>query len=130
MQEIKKEKENDITQEAPKKEKWNFRQIFNGRVFLQDSVKKQTLYILFLVFLSIIYIYNKYRNEALLVGIIKTQKELRELRDRSVIYASELMSLSRESEVIKMVDIQELGLKELKSPPEIIKVKKQAKDGS
>jgi hypothetical protein len=130
MEEIKKEPENTNEQESPKKKKLNLRQFFDGNVFNQDSVKKQSRYILFLVALSIIYINNKYSNEALLVDIIKIQKEIKELRDKSVNYAADLMSISRESEVIRMVNNKELGLKELKTPPQIIKVKKQIKDGS
>jgi len=111
------------------KKKLNLKQFIDGNVFNQSSVRKQTGFILFLVFLCIIYIQNKYKNESLLVNILKTQKEVKELRDRSTIYAAELMSISRESEVIKIVDDKGLGLKELKSPPERIVVKKKKKDG-
>jgi hypothetical protein len=102
----------------------NFRQFIDGNFFVQDSIKKQTLYILFLVLLSVIYIHNKYRTEALMVNILKSQKEVKELRDRSIDYASELMSLSRESEVIRMIETKKLNLKELKSPPEKIVIKR------
>jgi hypothetical protein len=111
------------------KKKWNFKQFIDGNFFIQSSVKKQTKFILFLVLLCVLYIQNKYRNEALLVDILNTQKEVKELRDKSIIYAAELMSISRESEVIKIVDDKRIGLKELKSPPDRIIVKKRKKDG-
>jgi hypothetical protein len=112
-----------------KKKKWNLKQFIDGNIFIQSSIRKQTKFILFLVFLCVIYIQNKYRNEALLVDIIKTQKEVKELRDRSINYASELMSLSRESEVIKIIEEKGIGIKELKSPPDKIIVKRKKKDG-
>lgn len=121
--------ENAKATEMPKKKKWNFKQFIDGNIFIQSSIRKQTKFILFLVFLCIIYIQNKYRNEALLVDIINTQKEVKELRDRSINYASELMSLSRESEVIKTIETKGLGIKELKSPPDKIIVKRKKKDG-
>jgi hypothetical protein len=125
MQEgINKEPENGSQKTLTRKKFVNFKQFIDGNIFVQDSIKKQTLYILFLVLLSVIYIHNKYRTEALMVNILKNQKEVKELRDRSIDYASELMSLSRESEVIRMVEIKNLNLKELKSPPEKIIIKR------
>lgn len=121
--------EDSKTKELVEKRKLNFKQFLDGNVFIQSSVRKQSGFILFLVFLCIIYIQNKYKNESLLVNILKTQKEVKELRDRSVIYAAELMSISRESEVIKIINEKGLGLKEIKSPPERIVVKKKKKDG-
>jgi hypothetical protein len=121
--------ENITVTETPKKKKWNLKQFIDGNIFIQSSIRKQTKFILFLVFLCIIYIQNKYRNEALLVDIINTQKEVKELRDRSINYASELMSLSRESEVIKIIETKGLEIKELKSPPDKIIVKRKKKDG-
>jgi hypothetical protein len=121
--------EDSKTTETAEKKKLNLKQFLDGNVFIQSSVRKQSGFILFLVFLCIIYIQNKYKNESLLVNILKTQKEVKELRDRSVIYAAELMSISRESEVIKIIDGKGLGLKEIKSPPERIVVKKKKTDG-
>jgi hypothetical protein len=115
--------------EKQDKKKLNFKQFIDGNIFVQSTVRKQTKFILFLVFLCIIYIQNKYKNEELLVDILKTQKEVKELRDRSIIYGAELMSLSRESEVIKIVNNKGLGISELKLPPERILVKKKKKDG-
>ena len=117
------------TSEKNVKKKLNLKQFIDGNIFVQSGVRKQAGFILFLVFLSIVYIQNKYRNEALLVDILKIQKEVKELRDRSVNYAAELTSLSRESEVIKIVDNKSLGLKELKAPPDKINVKKKKENG-
>jgi hypothetical protein len=124
QEEINKEPETESQKAVTRKKYVNFRQFIDGNFFVQDSIKKQTLYILFLVLLSVIYIHNKYRTEALMVNILKTQKEVKELRDRSIDYASELMSLSRESEVIKIIETKNLNLKELKSPPEKIVIKR------
>jgi hypothetical protein len=121
--------ENINSPEQVNKKRWNFKQFIDGNFFIQSSIRKQTRFILFLVFLCIIYIQNKYRSEAILVDILKTQKEVKELRDRSVNFAAELMSLSRESEVIKIIDSKNLEIKELKYPPDKIRVKKKKKDG-
>ena len=104
---------------------FSFREIVNGDIFAREQLMKNLWYILFVVFLTVIYIYNKYQTENVLIDIIETQKEVKELRVYSVTNATELMSLSKESEVIRLVQENELGIKELKRPPEkiVIKVK-------
>lgn len=116
--------ENEVNKEQ-KKNSLSFKDFLSGSILTQTSIKKHLWYILFVVLLSVVYISNKYKTEGILVDIIKLQKEVKELRDRSVSYASELMSLSRESEVIKIVNEKEVGLEELKKPPQKIIVKKE-----
>lgn len=116
--------ENEINKEQ-KKVSLSFKDFLSGSILTQTSIKKHIWYLLFLVLLSVFYINNKYKTEKIWVDIKNLQKEVEELRDRSVSYASELMSLSRESEVIKIVNKKEVGLEELKKPPQKIVVKKE-----
>lgn len=104
---------------------FSFREIINGDIFAREQLMKNLWFILFVVFLTVIYIYNKYQTENVLIEIIETQKEVKELRAYSVSNANELMSLSKESAVIRLVKKSKIDVKELKKPPEkiIIKVK-------
>jgi len=102
----------------------NLMQFLSGNILTKDIIKKHLWYFLFIVSLSVLYINNKYQTEGLLINIIRLQNEVKECRDRSVSYAAELMSLSRESEVIKIVSEKNLNLQELTSPPEKIEMKK------
>jgi len=117
--------EDNTTNNEQNKTNLSFKDFLSGSILTQKSIKKHLWYILFAVLLSVIYISNKYKTESTLVDIIKLQKEVKELRDRSVSYASELMSLSRESEVIKIIKEKEVGLEELKEPPQKIVVEKE-----
>jgi cell division protein FtsL len=103
---------------------YNIMQLLSGNILTREVIKKHLWYFLFLVALSVVYINNKYQTEGLLINIIRLQNEVKENRDRSVSYAAELMSLSRESEVIKIVNEKNLNLQELKMPPEKIEIKK------
>lgn len=118
-----KEKENTNKFKSPGT--FSFREIINGDIFASEQLMKNLWYILFVVFLTVVYMYNKYKTENVLIDIIKTQKEVKELRAYSVSNVTKLMSLSKESEVIRMVQKNELDIKELKRPPEkiVIKVK-------
>jgi hypothetical protein len=98
-------------------------QFLSGNILTRESLRKNIWFILFMVLLSVIYINNKYKTESLLLNIIRLQNEVKEYRDRSVSYASELMSISRESEVIKIIEEKKMNLQELKMPPEKIEVK-------
>ena len=98
------------------------KQLVNGSILTQQIIKKHLLYILFLVGLSMFYIYNKYKTEDLIIKISKTQKEIKDLRAKSVSNASELMIIRRESEVKKSIKKNNLELKELKSPATEIKI--------
>jgi len=102
---------------------FSFREIINGDIFARRQIMKNIWYILFVVFLTVVYIYNKYKTENILIEIIKTQSEVKELRAYSVSNANELMSLSKESEVVRLVEENGLKIKELKLPPEKIVVK-------
>lgn len=119
--------EKDINNKEEKKTNLSFKDFLSGSILTQTSIKKHLWYILFMVGISIIYISNKYQTEGIQVDIIKLQKEVKELRDRSVSYASDLMSVSRESEVLKLVEEKGVALQELKMPPQKIVVKKKKK---
>ncbi len=102
---------------------FSFREIINGDIFAREQLMKNLWYILFVVFLTVVYIYNKYKTENVLIEIIKTQSQVKELRAYSVSNANELMSLSKESEVVRLVKKSGLNINELKMPPEKIIVK-------
>jgi len=103
---------------------FSFKELINGDIFVREFLLKNIWYILFVVTLTIFYIYNKYQTEKILIEIINTQKEVKELKAYSVSNANELMSLSKESEVLRLVNENELNIKELKRPPEKIIVGK------
>src|SRR6056297_2758173 len=85
--------------------------------FLNEFVVKQIPYILFITMLAFVYIGNRYRTEKIVRKTIDLQKELSELRAEAITTSSELMFISKQSEVVKMVEEQGLELKESVEPP-------------
>ena len=59
-----KEKEN--INKLKSSETFSFREIINGDIFAREQLMKNLWYILFVVFLTVIYIYNKYQTENVL----------------------------------------------------------------
>jgi len=76
--------------------------------------------ILFIAFLSIIYISNRFYAESIVRKTAKLEKEIKELKSEQVEVTSELVELSKQSEVIKEINEKGLGLQKTKKAPIII----------
>lgn len=101
--------------------------IFDGSVLTRDRVVRQLPFVLFVTFLIILYIGNRYHAEKVIRQTMELQTELKELRARAISTASELEFISRQSEVAKLVGKKGLGLKEAVEPPIKITVDRSRK---
>ncbi|PKP36302.1 MAG: hypothetical protein CVT98_08320 [Bacteroidetes bacterium HGW-Bacteroidetes-15] len=112
-------------QPLPKEQKkqGGIRDIINGNVLSKENVSGQIPYVLFLAFLAIIYIGNRYRYEKLVRDGQNMQLEVRNLRAESITVASQLMYISKQSQVARLVKEKDLGLEESVVPPKKIKAK-------
>jgi hypothetical protein len=82
-------------------------------------IVKNIPYFLFLAALAVIYIYNGHYGDKIIRNISKTSRELKELQYEYKTLKSEVMFRSKQSELAKAV--QPLGLKELSSPPIVLR---------
>jgi hypothetical protein len=98
--------------------------VFDGSLLTRDTVVRQLPFVLFITFLIILYIGNRYHAEKVIRETMQLQTELKELRARAISTASELEFISRQSEVAKMIDKRSMGLREALDPPVKITVKK------
>jgi hypothetical protein len=97
--------------------------ILDGSLLSKDNVSSQIPYVLFLAFLAIVYIANRYRYEKLVREGQRMQIEVKNLRAESITTASQLMYISKQSQVARMVQEKGLGLEESVVPPKKIKAK-------
>ncbi|HPF92829.1 MAG TPA: FtsL-like putative cell division protein [Tenuifilaceae bacterium] len=105
------------------KRKSGFRDIINGNILNKENVTAQIPYILFLAFLAIFYIGNRYKYEKLIRNGQTLQVEVKNLRAESITTASQLMFISKQSQVSRLVNEKGLGLEESVTPPKKIKSK-------
>ena len=98
--------------------------VFDGSLLTRDTVVRQLPFVLFITFLIILYIGNRYHAEKVIRETMQLQTEVRELRARAISTASELEFISRQSEVAKMVSKRSMGLHEAVDPPIKITIKK------
>lgn len=108
--------------ENSEEKKSSFKDLLDGTILTRKSIVNQLPFILFLTFLAAIYIGNRYHAEKVARDLTKLQLEVKDLRAESITNASELMFISKQSEVIKMVRGANLNLEESVNPP--IKIKK------
>ncbi len=101
----------------------SFRDIVNGRLFTRSLIANQLPFAMFLAFFAFLYIGNHYRMEEQMRQIAELNKELKSLRYEAITTSSELMFMSKQSEVLKKIKAKNLELEELTEPPRRLKVK-------
>ena len=125
---MEKEKENiEFILEKPEvkvSRKGVIKEILDGSVLTREVVIRQLPFVLFLTMLAFIYIGNRYHAEKLVRRANELHRELRDLRAQAITTSAELMHISRQSEVIKLMRQKDLELKESMEPPKKLIVKK------
>ena len=102
-----------------------FKTILTGSFLSKEIVVGALPYIFFLTFLGICYIANGYRTQKVVINLNRTNNSLKELRSEYITTKSDLMIISKQSEVAEAT--AERGLKELTSPPKKIMLSQKEK---
>jgi cell division protein FtsL len=83
----------------------------------EKIILKNLWYILLITFLAAIYIGNRFHAEKITRETTKLEREVKDLRAESLSTSADLMFLSRQSEVYRLVKEHRLNLEEQKTPP-------------
>jgi len=116
----------DQEQEQNEIKVFSLRSLFSGSILTKAGVVKQFPYILFLTVLAFFYIGNRYHAERLVRKLSSLQVEVKDLCSEQITTTSELMNISRPSEVIRLVNENNIDL-ELPETPPITLIKKRKK---
>jgi len=101
------------------------KELLSGTMVSEKIILRNLWYILLLTMLAAIYIGNRFHAEKVTREMTKLQKEVKELRAESLSTSADLMYLSRQSEVYRLVREKGLNLEELKVPPYKLLVNKK-----
>ncbi len=93
------------------------KELLSGSMVSDKIVLKNFWYIILLTILGAIYIGNRFQAEKINRELTKLNREVRDLRAESLSTSTNLMSVSKQSEVYRLVRERGLGLEELKTPP-------------
>jgi len=108
-------------QSRNKRKKVRVKEIIDGTILVRENVIRQLPFLLFLTVLGIIYIGNRFHAEKMVRQIEQLRIEVSNLRSEQITTTSELMNISRPSEVASLVESRGLGLKESMEPPKKLK---------
>jgi hypothetical protein len=89
--------------------------VFSGTFLTNESTLKHVPFLLFLALIAILYIANGYQADDKIREVNRITNELKELRSEYISTKSDLMFVSKQSEVAKSVE--SMGLKEPIAPP-------------
>ena len=112
-----KEKKNIEFDQSIEEKSLSFRDLLDGNVLTRKAVLKQSRFILLLVLIAFLSIANRNHAEKTVIHLNRLQSDVKELRARSISTSSELVQISRQSEVKRLVNRYELGLEENLEPP-------------
>jgi len=107
----------DQVEEIKESKKGILKEVFDGSILTRDVVARQLPYLVFLAFLALVYIGNRYHAEKIVRVESGLQSEIKELRAKSISIAAELMDVSRQSEVSRLIEEKGMDLKEAVQPP-------------
>lgn len=112
----------DPKEERAESKRASFKDLIDGSILTRQIIVNQLPYILFLSFMAAIYIGNRYHAEKVFHDMAKLQQVVNDLRAEAITSESELMFISKQSEVARAVKEAHLDLEESVTPP--IKIKK------
>ncbi len=93
------------------------KEFLDGSILIRETMTRQLPFILFLTVLAVLYIGNRYHAEKMVRNISEIEIEVKNLRAEQITIASELMNISKPSEVSAIVNEKNLGLKPSFEPP-------------
>ena len=98
----------------------SLRDILNGDILTKRFFQKQYGLLIMISFLAFLYIDNRYYCETQLAKEIELKKKILDAKYESLTISAELMEISRQSNVMKAVNDNGLGLIENTTPPIVI----------
>lgn len=109
--------------EKEKKKKKNagagnfLKELLSGSMVSDKIVLKNLGYFILLTILGAVYIGNRFHAERITRETTRLASEVRDLRAEALSVSTDLMYVSKQSEVFRLVREKGLGLEELKAPP-------------
>jgi hypothetical protein len=93
------------------------KEMLSGTMISEKIILKNLGYISLVTFLIAVYIGNRFHAEKITRESTKLQREVKDLRAESLSTSADLMAVSKQSEVYRIVKEKGLNLEELKTPP-------------
>ncbi len=97
-----------------------FRDILNGNILTKNFLRKQYGLLIMIAALTFLYVDNRFYCETQLAKEIEMKKKIQDVKYESLTISAELMQISRESNVLSLVNASGLNLQQTVTPPIVI----------
>jgi len=104
--------------------------LISGAMLLRPEVLSQWKYILLLMILALVYIFNQHHAEQKAMEIITLKEQVKKLRSKSISISSELLYMTNQVEIGKQLQKRGLHLQQATEPPEVIFIKDEKAEKS
>lgn len=101
------------------------KELLSGSIVTEKIILRNLGYLLLLTLLGAVYIGNRFHAEKITRETTRIQRDVKDLRAESLSTSAELMFISRQSEIYRLVKEKGLDLEELKTPPYRLLVEKK-----
>jgi hypothetical protein len=101
------------------------KELLSGSIVTEKIILRNLGYLLLLTLLGAVYIGNRFHAEKITRETTRLQRDVKDLRAESLSTSAELMFISRQSEIYRLVKEKGLDLEELKTPPYRLLVEKK-----
>jgi hypothetical protein len=101
------------------------KELLSGSMISEKIILKNLGYVSLITLLAAIYIGNRFHAEKITRETTRLQREVKDLRAEALSTSADLMYVSRQSEVFRLVREKGLNLEELKTPPYKLLVSKK-----
>jgi cell division protein FtsL len=101
------------------------KELLSGSMISEKLILKNLGYVFLVTVLAAIYIANRFHAEKITRETARLQSEVKDLKAESLSTSADLMYVSRQSEVYRMVREKGLNLEEIKTPPYKLLVKRK-----
>jgi hypothetical protein len=101
------------------------KELLSGSMVSEKIILKNLGYVSFVTLLAAAYIGNRFHAEKITRESTKLQREVKDLRAEALSTSADLMYISKQSEVYRLVRERGLNLEELKTPPYKLLVNKK-----
>lgn len=101
------------------------RDILNGNILTKKVLQKQYGLIIMIAFLAFLYVDNRFYCETQLAKEIELKKKIQDVKYESLTIKAELMTISRQSHVQKMINERGIELDVTATPPIVIEEPKE-----
>lgn len=106
------------------------RDVINGNILTKKFLKKQYGLLILIAVLAFAYVDNRYYCETQQARVIELKKQIQDVKYESLTISAQLMKITRQSNILNMVNERGLNLKESNTPPVVIETLEENKEKS